>query len=1095
MHASRGKRPFVSLLDPAIALGLFVAAWALRAAAPALFVTWDEPAWVYRSVVFLTALERRDWAATLLVGHPGVLTMWSGALSLAWHRGATGLVTPAQLDAIAAMPWQIHDVALLRQLTALLPLAKAATPLIHAGLLAMLYGLLRRLVDRPVALAAALLLLSDPFNLALARVLHLDALASALMLAAILGLTIYGRQRRRRWLLFAGAMLGLALLTKTTTLLAAPAGGLALWAFAWQQRQRQIAWRRALCLSLGPALRAFALWLLAAALLFGALWPAMWAIPGQALRTVFGLSLQYAAQEAEATTSFFQGQAATRVGVAFYPVALWLRATPLAVAGVALAALAMIGRWRKMNCSLVLVLSGYALLYLALASLSLKKFDRYALPALLALDVLAALGWMWALEGAVSRVSRRSAVSAGLGLGLIVAQAFFLLRPLFPGYYLAYYNPLAGGIERAARTLPVGWGEGVEQAARYLADQPDAAERTVATWAVAALAPLYPGPILPLTAEALLQADAVLLTIGDLQSQEPLPRSFFERGAAAYTATVAGLPYAWVYENDYGRDTLDVLTARAQAGDWVVASSASTLQKRDRSAARWLTLNGQSEQEIAAQLQAALSTDAKARQVFFFALKGEEVRRAVAQRLLAERGLLMERRPFEYGALDIYRLPSGAAFSALEASQPIEAVFGEALTLTGYGLASPTVQYRQEVGVALRWQIRQPLPEDYHLSLALVDQDGHRWGQRDAPLRDADGRGTADWMLAQPVLTRETVPLDAGAPPGLYTLEARLYNLADMRSLAVKSPAAQGDALPLATVRVLKAEAPPAPDELPARERRDLTVADRAHILGLTLSEDEIYSGDELTLTLFWRVTRASTRPYQWELALERAGQVAMAWRQAPAGEGYASDLWSVDEVLRYPYRLAIPYDLSSGEYTLRIGAVDAADGSLLGGDAPLAMLRITHRERLWSAPPMDHTKLAYLGEEIAFLGYDLAAEHLRPGDNLSLTLYWQARRAPAADYTVFVHLLDAQGMVRAQWDSAPMVGERPTSGWLAGEVVRDRVMLAIDRETPAGGYLLQVGLYRAANGERLPVLLDPNGAATTDAERRIALQTLYVDP
>jgi hypothetical protein len=61
------------LLDAAIVSLLFLGAYLTRAIASSTFVTWDEPAWVYRSANFLMALLRRDPGDTLLTGHPGVL--------------------------------------------------------------------------------------------------------------------------------------------------------------------------------------------------------------------------------------------------------------------------------------------------------------------------------------------------------------------------------------------------------------------------------------------------------------------------------------------------------------------------------------------------------------------------------------------------------------------------------------------------------------------------------------------------------------------------------------------------------------------------------------------------------------------------------------------------------------------------------------------------------------------------------------------------------------------------------------------------------------------------------------------------------------
>ena len=85
--------------------------------------------------------------------------------------------------------------------------------------------------------------------------------------------------------------------------------------------------------------------------------------------------------------------------------------------------------------------------------------------------------------------------------------------------YLAWYNPLLGGPRQAADTLPVGWGEGLEEAAEYLNTQPDAEELTVATGGVPGMAPKFRGRTLPLTSASLIEADYVVVYISDRQGE------------------------------------------------------------------------------------------------------------------------------------------------------------------------------------------------------------------------------------------------------------------------------------------------------------------------------------------------------------------------------------------------------------------------------------------------------------------------------------------------------------------------------------------------------------------------------------------------
>jgi len=93
--------------------------------------------------------------------------------------------------------------------------------------------------------------------------------------------------------------------------------------------------------------------------------------------------------------------------------------------------------------------------------------------------------------------------------------------------------------------------------------------------------------------------------------------------------------------------------------------------------------------------------------------------------------------------------------------------------------------------------------------------------------------------------------------------------------------------------------------------------------------------------------------------------------------------------------------------------------------------------------------------------------------DSIRLDVAWIGPEPPARDYSVFVHLLDAEGNILAQADqAAPVYGWRPVSGWLPGEIVRD--VYAVERIT--GAVALRYGLYYQA----------ADGAFVNDLERRV---------
>jgi len=120
------------------------------------------------------------------------------------------------------------------------------------------------------------------------------------------------------------------------------------------------------------------------------------------------------------------------------------------------------------------------------------------------------------------------------------------------------------------------------------------------------------------------------------------------------------------------------------------------------------------------------------------------------------------------------------------------------------------------------------------------------------------------------------------------------------------------------------------------------------------------------------------------------------------------------------------------------------------------------------------------LGDQIALLGYVLPTTSVRAGDVVSLTIYWQSLVKPTRDYTVFVHLLNADGHERAHVDAQPHGGMYPTSIWAAGEIIRDDYALQLSADLAPGAYRIEVGMYEYPSLARIGVS-DANGQAVGD--------------
>jgi 4-amino-4-deoxy-L-arabinose transferase-like glycosyltransferase len=1089
-------RAFLWALASALLLGALVVI--TRSAQANRFVSWDEPAWVYRSVLFLQALRHGDWAATRLTGHPGVITMWCGAAGLWWHSVISHQVLPEQLAAIAAYPeLAVHDLGLLRRLSALLPAAKSPLPWVHGALIVAIYAAGSRAVGRRYALPAALLLALDPYLIGLSRLLHIDALVSELMVLSLALVATAFRDHRRWLVVLSGVTAGVAVLTKTYGVLVAPVALAALAWPAWHRSDGYISdaprqrWRRAL---VGYASDAIA-WGAGAVAALLLLWPAMWVEPLQTLGSMLGLSLEYATAPGDATALFFAGQVTRQLGPGFYGAVLAFRSSPLAWLGLAAGVIGAAAAWRRrqrmerpLRAFLVLLLF-FTIVYVFLLTMSQKKFDRYMLPALLAWDVLAgltlsALGQRLAARWSRTRI-RAGRWGAAAAVAAIVLQGLVLATMLDPGYPLAYYNPLLGGPGRAVEVLPVGWGEGIEQAAGYLDALPDAAGLIVASWAVAGLAPHFRGDVVTLTAANLPQANYVVLYLGDIQSQSALVERFYGVRAPTFVTRINGIEYAWVYRNGLNDEVQEILARHPmQHGTALVTNEPTTLARPGALPWASLVVDGADDETVAGQLGHGLSADTE--NLLLVDYTTETPHDAALRRLVAQNGLLLWQEAFSSGTVAQYRLVPGAVWQAVPPDRPGGWAFGDMLELTAYGWAQERVQYRQELGLALAWQAVGAVDGDYHLFLHLVDQHEQQWGQRDVPLRDGLGQATSAWQPGDTTILRKSVPLQAGLPPGQYWLEVGLYDLDTLTRLPVSragSPA--GSSVRLGPITVVPAQYPATVDELGIANRLAGAACGDIALVGFDRANEQVDTGGVLMVKLFWHAAQCPTQDVDVLLELVGAvGQSVALWQVSPV-DGYPTGLWPCGESVVGLHQLTIPDSVDSGPYHLVLSCVPGPEAAQ-APSWPLAEVEVQQVERQYTVPAMQHVQTASFGDVAQLLGYDLDLLAVAPDGTVRLILYWQVGADSDTDYTVFVHLLDGFGQVRGQHDGQPAAGRRPTTGWLLGEIVTDQHELLVDARTPPGACSIEVGLYDGATGERLIVTLADN---SRPAERRVLLQ------
>jgi len=136
---------------------------------------------------------------------------------------------------------------------------------------------------------------------------------------------------------------------------------------------------------------------------------------------------------------------------------------------------------------------------------------------------------------------------------------------------------------------------------------------------------------------------------------------------------------------------------------------------------------------------------------------------------------------------------------------------------------------------------------------------------------------------------------------------------------------------------------------------------------------------------------------------------------------------------------------------------------------------------------PIQTELAAHFEEGITLLGSSLSGSFVRPGEPVTVTLFWQATDGPTQmSHTVFTHLLGpakADGStVWSQHDGPPVGNSYPTTRWDQGEIIVDRHTFTVPADAPKGAYRIAAGLYTPdRENVRLPVL-DTAGQPTGDS-------------
>lgn len=187
----------------------------------------------------------------------------------------------------------------------------------------------------------------------------------------------------------------------------------------------------------------------------------------------------------------------------------------------------------------------------------------------------------------------------------------------------------------------------------------------------------------------------------------------------------------------------------------------------------------------------------------------------------------------------------------------------------------------------------------------------------------------------------------------------------------------------------------------------------------------------------------------------------------------------------------------------LAVFTLAALLAGLVGCKSPAARKRVLTKDQerqiaenvLKEAPKTQHPLDINFDNKITLLGYDIQGE-VKAGASFDLTMFFRVDQPVHGDWKVFVHF-EAPGKRRQPFDHYGVGGLYPVSQWKKGEIVRDKVTVAVPGNWPAGKTQIIVGFFdwgawsKANQNRRLPLHAKSKVKGTPDD--RVVIATLDV--
>lgn len=417
---------------------------------------------------------------------------------------------------------------------------------------------------------------------------------------------------------------------------------------------------------------------------------------------------------------------------------------------------------------------------------------------------------------------------------------------------------------------------------------------------------------------------------------------------------------------------------------------------------------------------------------------------------------------------------------------PVFASVNDQIILLGAEMTAEKIPADVPVEMVLFWQLKDTaIAEDYASLLQVKDSAGQVIAETLSYY--PQGVPTSVWIPGYFVAESVSLSLPAGTPPGVYTIEAGMFDPERMQQLPVRNAGDMpvGVTIEVASITVARPETPVNLASLPVEQTIASEGTGPLRLISMSSLPRDAMSGDLFAFDWYWLAEEEPGGAYSASIAwLDDTGEVAGVVEIPELAAGAPTASWEAGDIIRGVHEGYVPGSLHAGLYQVVVELVEEQSGESRDS-FPVGEMQVREPDRSFTAIPFEITVNSLWNNGISLLGLSRSGENLTPGEDLSLTLIWQTTEPITRNLLVFAHLVDDEGIIITQSDGIPAGGIRPFTGWMVGEYISDTVLLDLPTDLAEGTYGLRLGIYDPLTGERIAI----------DGQEYLWLENLFTNP